>query len=81
MSHSAKTVVTLVHGTFARRAKWVQSSSLIYRELTKNLPAPVVITTFGWSGRNSASAEKGPLKNLPPSCVNGYRNIPRLNMF
>jgi hypothetical protein len=64
MSHSAKTVVTLVHGTFARRAKWVQSSSLIYRELTKNLPAPVVITAFGWSGRNSASARERAAEEL-----------------
>lgn len=48
-----RAVVTLVHGTFARRAHWIEPDSEIARRLRN---AGYVVEPFMWSGRNSFAA-------------------------
>lgn len=46
--------VTLVHGTFARKARWVSPKSNFRRLLRDSLTDRTVdIEAFHWSGRNS----------------------------
>jgi hypothetical protein len=45
----------LVHGTFARNAKWTRFDSPLSRNLRLRFPGST-INVFGWSGRNSISA-------------------------
>ncbi|WP_188555480.1 alpha/beta fold hydrolase [Edaphobacter dinghuensis] len=61
---SAKTVVTLVHGTWATNAAWVEPSSKLSSELLARLPQPLVTNVFRWSGKNSASARNSAAANL-----------------
>lgn len=50
-------VVTLVHGTWARRSKWTRSDSAFSQVLRSTLSPTVAITNeFRWSGKNSVSA-------------------------
>ncbi len=60
----AKTVVTLVHGTWATNAAWVESSSKLSSDLLARLPQPLVTNVFRWSGKNSASARNIAAANL-----------------
>lgn len=48
-------VITLVHGTWAPRAAWVQSSSALWTRLVTTLP-DTVIRPFSWTGKNSVAA-------------------------
>src|SRR5262245_63705345 len=54
----ADIVVTLVHGTWARRATWTLPSSALCQTLLVALGGngTVAIQRFVWSGRNSISA-------------------------
>ena len=52
-------VVTLVHGTFAKDAEWVQEGSTLRGEIASALGdhgCEVVFDVFKWSGRNSHKA-------------------------
>lgn len=49
------TVVTLVHGTFARSAPWTQDESTLRKELVRHL-GPVTFRPFEWTGANSHNA-------------------------
>jgi len=42
--------VILVHGTFARGAKWTREGSALRTYLLHNLPGPVTFHEFDWSG-------------------------------
>ena len=53
---TAKRVVTLVHGTFARDAAWVRESSKLVAALRQSDLGPLSVRTFKWSGRNSHHA-------------------------
>ena len=46
-------VITLVHGTFARRARWIRPGSKIFLHLRR---AGYEVEAFQWSGRNSFRA-------------------------
>ncbi len=49
-------IVTLVHGTFDRRANWTRATSPLASELAARLPGRTGAQTFVWSGRNSHRA-------------------------
>ena len=50
-------VVTLVHGTWARKAKWVEEGSPLRRAVEARFPPGTTrFEVFRWSGRNSHSA-------------------------
>lgn len=49
-------LITLVHGTFARNAKWAQEESDFANRLRESLGAPSLLFSFNWSGKNCHSA-------------------------
>ena len=57
-------VVTLVHGTWARRTSWIFLDSPLCRTLRRAADAPVLFQRFTWSGRNSTSARRGAVDAL-----------------
>jgi hypothetical protein len=64
-SESPQFVVTLVHGTFARRAHWIESDSSFSRGLAEQLDGTTVrIFPFRWSGRNSTHARDDAIVRL-----------------
>lgn len=46
-------VITLVHGTFAPDALWVQPGSLLWQRLMSDLEGSSIIRSFRWTGENS----------------------------
>ena len=56
VQQDANLIVTLVHGTWARRAAWVQPGSQFRQQLEARVPGLRRIEVFEWSGRNSDSA-------------------------
>ncbi|WP_426062044.1 esterase/lipase family protein [Hymenobacter sp. B1770] len=48
--------VTLVHGTFAENAEWIQPASDFAQQLAGHLQHEAVISAFNWSGENLHSA-------------------------
>lgn len=57
-------VITLVHGTFAKRAKWTREGSVLRTHLAKSLPARVEFQRFEWSGRNRNADRKSAARRL-----------------
>lgn len=49
-------VVHTVHGTFARKATWIEPESTLCQTLRENLGWRARIEPFRWSGRNSVNA-------------------------
>ncbi len=58
------TVITTVHGTFARQAPWARPDSPLSQYLTAHLGGAVRIAPFEWSGRNSFKARDDAAKRL-----------------
>jgi hypothetical protein len=52
---TTKCVITLVHGTWAKNAGWVQPDSPLSKRLKEAFGPDIVIRSFGWSGRNRFS--------------------------
>ena len=57
-------LITLVHGTFARRAAWTQPGSPLRRILHSELDSEALFSVFEWSGLNSHSARLRAAKDL-----------------
>ena len=49
-------IITLVHGTWAKKTTWIESESIISNYLKANLPGKTTIAQFKWSGKNSHHA-------------------------
>lgn len=62
--HTTPTVVTLVHGTNAREARWANDdNSIIRTAIRRQLGPDVIFQVFNWSGWNSHQARyKGGIK-------------------
>ena len=58
------TVVTLIHGTWARRAAWTLPGSPLRRVLSRAATGPLLFQRFAWSGRNSISARQTAVRDL-----------------
>jgi alpha/beta hydrolase family protein len=46
-------IVTIIHGTWARKATWCQSNSPFAESIREHLGPDTEIDTFNWSGRNN----------------------------
>jgi len=57
-------VVTLVHGTFARRADWTTESSPLCRTIRKTMHEPVRFERFLWSGWNTVTSRSKAVERL-----------------
>ena len=65
LSESPQFVVTLVHGTFARRAGWIKDDSPFARGLEDDLEGAALRTfPFRWSGGNSTRARADAIARL-----------------
>lgn len=49
-------VITMVHGTFANNAPWINNNSEFSKRIQNNLKHKSIIYSFNWSGKNSHSA-------------------------
>jgi hypothetical protein len=69
-AHSAESsmapdvVITLVHGTFARRADWTAESSPLCAAIRATMQAPVRFERFLWSGWNTVSSRSKAVERL-----------------
>lgn len=57
-------VVTLVHGTFARRADWTLPSSRLCRRIVATVRGPVRFEQFLWSGWNAVTSRRRGVERL-----------------
>lgn len=57
-------VITLVHGTWARRAAWTFPGSPLRQRVSGAALGPVAFKRFVWSGRNSLSARQQAVRGL-----------------
>ena len=57
--------VYLVHGTWAKRARWTREDSPLRKALKKGLKGNVTFMTIPWSGRNSAEQRDKAVVELP----------------
>jgi pimeloyl-ACP methyl ester carboxylesterase len=63
-SFEPRIVVTLVHGTWARRTTWILPDSPLCQTLVRAADASVLFQRFLWSGRNSISARRAAVNDL-----------------
>ena len=70
-------VVTLVHGTWARRATWTMTGSELRSTLSRAANAPVAFQPFVWSGRNSISARRRAVKDLTEHLRKAIEQAPK----
>jgi hypothetical protein len=59
-----RVVVTLVHGTWARKTTWILPDSPLCQTLLRSVDAPVLFQRFMWSGSNSISARRTAVRGL-----------------
>ena len=70
-------VITLVHGTFARGADWVQEGSFLRKQLMLDLRGhSVSFCSFEWSGRNNFKARSVAAKQLERHLADAIRARP-----
>jgi len=74
-------VITLVHGTWARRARWTRPGSTIQKHLSQAIPAPKLIVEFSWSGNNSPNAREAASRALGDLVKNQLAQHPRAEHF
>src|SRR5215510_919879 len=51
-------VITLIHGTWARKSTWIRSRSILWQALHSRFGKQVKICRTVWSGRNSPLARR-----------------------
>jgi hypothetical protein len=69
-------VVTLIHGTFAPKAPWTASDSLLCQEFNRQLGSAVKFRSFVWSGKNSFKARSVATEELRDFLWEGVRLFP-----
>ena len=57
-SPNSRSIVHLVHGTFAREAEWIHPDSMMANQVRDCLGDETVIEAFKWSGANSHTARQ-----------------------
>lgn len=55
---TTKTVLVLVHGTFAQGAAWTRRGSRLYRHVISRLPSPRHVEAFRWGKWNNSHAAR-----------------------
>jgi len=59
-----KHLVYLIHGTWARSARWCQKGSLIRKHISRALGEDTIFEPLDWSGRNSVGARAKAARSL-----------------
>lgn len=70
---ASETIVTLVHGTWARRATWTRPGSDLHAALVAE---GCKVVRFAWSGRNSHRARTGASEGLAEHLRGQFRDNP-----
>jgi hypothetical protein len=68
-------VFTLIHGTWAKKARWVRPHSNLSRAL-KELPGGARVLPFVWTGRNSSAARRLASERLEKKLALRVQNYP-----
>jgi hypothetical protein len=71
-----KEVITLIHGTWARKADWTRPHSALSKALRERLGPDIKIFRFIWSGRNSPSARSSASERLKKKLALRLRDHP-----
>ena len=74
-------VVTLVHGTFARRADWTIESSTLCRTIRETMHAPVRFERFLWSGWNTVTSRSKAVERLILHLAESHARWPHARHF
>jgi pimeloyl-ACP methyl ester carboxylesterase len=69
-------VFVLIHGTFARRATWIDPGSSFSRSIRQEFGADVKIVPFSWDGRNSARRRREASQSLASLLHSLFRDDP-----
>jgi hypothetical protein len=72
-------VITLVHGTFAKNALWIQPESDFCSLLKKNLKGTILFQPFVWSGVNSHKARSIAAAELATKLADSIVEFPESN--
>ena len=76
-----RATVTLIHGTFARKATWVSPDGSIGKALRDRFGQAVHIAAFRWSGRNGSSARYKAAIDLADHLKSLKRDFPNARHF
>lgn len=74
-------VVTLVHGTFARRADWTTESSPLCRTIRMTMREPVRFERFLWSGWNTVTSRSKAVERLISHLADSQTRWPQARHF
>ena len=74
-------VVTLVHGTFARRADWTLPSSRLCRSILDRVHGPVRFEQFLWSGWNAVTSRRRGVERLTSHLTASLARWPHARHF
>jgi hypothetical protein len=74
--NEARFVITLIHGTWAKRATWIQPHSMLTKALRDRLGQDIKIFRLIWSGRNSSTARSVATERLKKKLALRLKNYP-----
>jgi hypothetical protein len=74
-------LVTLVHGTFARRADWTLPSSRLCRKISAAAHGPVRFEQFLWSGWNAVTSRRRAVERLTSQLAESLARWPHAHHF
>jgi len=75
------TIITLIHGTWARGAQWTKDTSPLANALKERIEGEVRIETFSWSGRNLHSSRRRAAVNLRRHVLITAKQYPEARHF
>lgn len=76
-----RSVITLIHGTFARNAQWIGEDSTLRAALKQSLEGGVEIFAFNWSGWMSHGARRKGAEELKNELRERLREYPDSNHY
>jgi hypothetical protein len=74
-------VITCVHGTFARRAKWTDPESEFAQSVKALLPGPACFCSHSWSGANTQKARRFASSQLKQKLLEQFDQYPTAAHF
>ena len=75
--NDARYVITLVHGTWARKSTWIQPNSMLAKALRGELRQDTEIFRLIWSGRNSPTARSVATERLKEKTRYAIKGLPQ----
>lgn len=81
LANTPHVVVTLVHGTFARRADWTLPSSRLCRSILDTMHGPVRFEQFLWSGWNAVTSRRRGVERLTSHLAASLARWPNARHF